>query len=76
MLKIRFQRAGRKNRPNFKLVVAEASSKRDGKYVTFLGTYNPFTKILNYNKFLLFTALKTGAYPTATVRYLLKKALN
>jgi small subunit ribosomal protein S16 len=40
-LKIRLRRQGRKNRAFYRLVVADAKSPRDGKYVESLGWYNP-----------------------------------
>lgn len=40
-LKIRLRKQGRTNRPFFRLVLAESTTKRDGKYVEMLGWYNP-----------------------------------
>ncbi|PHQ71205.1 MAG: 30S ribosomal protein S16 [Sneathiella sp.] len=40
-LKIRLTRQGAKKRPFYRIVVAEASSPRDGRYIEILGTYNP-----------------------------------
>ena len=40
-LKIRLSRGGTKKRPFYKIVVAEALSPRDGKFVERLGSYNP-----------------------------------
>lgn len=44
MLKIRYQRVGRKNHAHFRLVVAEDSAPIQGKIVEALGSYNPHTK--------------------------------
>ncbi|KAF3361425.1 30S ribosomal protein S16 [Chlamydiales bacterium STE3] len=41
-LKIRLRQQGRNNRPFYRVVVADARSPRDGKYVEALGWYNPF----------------------------------
>lgn len=41
-LKIRLRQQGRNNRPSYRLVVTEVTSKRDGKYVEALGWYDPF----------------------------------
>lgn len=41
--KIRLQRHGKKGRPFFHLVVVDSRSKRDGKFIEKLGTYNPNT---------------------------------
>ncbi len=40
-LKIRLTRGGAKKRPIYRIVVAEASSPRDGRFIEKLGTYNP-----------------------------------
>ena len=40
-LKIRLTRQGAKKRPFYRVVVAEASSPRDGRYLERLGIYNP-----------------------------------
>ncbi|MEM1282055.1 MAG: 30S ribosomal protein S16 [Chlamydiota bacterium] len=43
-LKIRLRKQGRTNRPFYRLVLAESTTKRDGKYVETLGWYNPIEK--------------------------------
>ncbi|MGB0935600.1 MAG: 30S ribosomal protein S16 [Alphaproteobacteria bacterium] len=40
-LKIRLARGGAKKRPYYRIVVAEATAPRDGRYVEKVGTYNP-----------------------------------
>lgn len=40
-LKIRLSRGGAKKRPYYRIVVADARSPRDGRYIERLGTYNP-----------------------------------
>lgn len=40
-LKIRLARAGAKKRPYYRIVVAENTSPRDGRFVEKVGTYNP-----------------------------------
>jgi small subunit ribosomal protein S16 len=40
-VKIRLRRTGRKKKPNYRVVVAESTSPRDGEYLDSLGTYNP-----------------------------------
>jgi small subunit ribosomal protein S16 len=42
-VKIRLQRHGSKKRPFYFIVVADARSPRDGKFIQKLGTYNPLT---------------------------------
>ena len=43
-LKIRLQRCGAKHNPAYRVVVAEASARRDGRSVEVLGFYNPIAK--------------------------------
>ncbi|NBR40669.1 MAG: 30S ribosomal protein S16, partial [Alphaproteobacteria bacterium] len=40
-LKIRLARGGAKKRPFYRIVIAEASSPRDGRFVERIGSYNP-----------------------------------
>ena len=40
-LRLRLARAGTKKRPFYRLVVAEASAPRDGRFVEKVGTYDP-----------------------------------
>ncbi|WP_238314871.1 30S ribosomal protein S16, partial [Methylobacterium crusticola] len=43
MLKIRLTRTGRKKRPSYRVVVAEARWARDGRRIAELGYYDPLT---------------------------------
>lgn len=40
-LKIRLSRGGAKKRPYYRIVVAEATAPRDGRFIEKVGTYNP-----------------------------------
>ncbi len=40
-LVLRMSRVGRKNRPHYRIVVADKRMPRDGRYIEKLGTYNP-----------------------------------
>jgi small subunit ribosomal protein S16 len=40
-LKIRLQRGGKTHKPAYRIVVADSRSRRDGRFVEVLGTYNP-----------------------------------
>jgi len=75
MLKIKLTRIGKKNQPYYRIIIAEARSKRDGKYIEALGTYNPLANpsIIKINKDRFQYWLKKGAKPTETVRKLYKK---
>jgi small subunit ribosomal protein S16 len=76
MLKIRLKRTGRKQKPFYKIVLMENLSRRDGKAISELGSYDPLRKIILINKSLIHNYIMNGAYPTNTVRHLLYKILN
>jgi small subunit ribosomal protein S16 len=64
MLKIRLKRTGRRNRPHYRIVVAESSSRRDGKVLATLGFYNPRTKELGLHLVKLRRYIRNGAQIT------------
>ena len=72
-VKIRLQRHGKKNFAFFHIVVADARSPRDGRYIEELGSYNPNSNPasinLNFERALAW--VKVGAEPTPTVRRIL-----
>jgi small subunit ribosomal protein S16 len=43
VLKIRLRRTGARKKPNYRIVVAESTAPRDGRYVEIIGTYDPLT---------------------------------
>jgi len=71
--KIRLQRHGKKSRPFYYIVVADARAPRDGKFIERLGSYNPNTNPatveLNFDKAVQWVG--NGAQPTDTTRTLL-----
>lgn len=75
MLKIKLSRTGKRGFATYKIIVNEAKSKRDGRYVELLGFYDPNTnpKTIKLNKKRLQFWLSQGAQPTDTVRRLIKK---
>ena len=44
MLKIRLRRTGARKKPSYRIVVADSTAPRDGKYVEIIGTYDPLTE--------------------------------
>jgi small subunit ribosomal protein S16 len=72
---IRLRREGAKNRPYYKIVVADSRSPRDGKFIEIIGTYDP--KIPGNNSSLKVERaeywISKGAQPSDTVRSLIKK---
>jgi small subunit ribosomal protein S16 len=73
-VKIRLQRKGRKKRPFYHIVVADARSPRDGRFISKLGTYNPMTKpaTIDIDREEAYEWLMKGAQPTDTVRAILR----
>ncbi|WP_445957670.1 30S ribosomal protein S16 [Yeosuana sp.] len=72
-VKIRLQRHGKKGKPFYWIVAADARSKRDGKYLEKLGIYNPNTNpaTVELNIDGAVTWLQNGAQPTDTARAIL-----
>ena len=74
MVKIRLARGGAKKKPFYFIVAADARSKRDGRFLEKLGTYDPFLEE-NQTKMeeeRLKYWLSVGAQPTDRVRKLMK----
>ena len=75
-LKIRLSRGGSKKRPFYRIVVAEASAPRDGRYVERVGHYNPMVAKDNDQRLVVNGDrvkhwLGLGAQPTERVQKLL-----
>ena len=72
-VKIRLQRHGKKGKPFYWVVAADARAKRDGRYLEKLGTYNPNTNpaTVDINVDNAVKWLENGAQPTDTARTLL-----
>jgi small subunit ribosomal protein S16 len=75
-VRIRLRRAGRKKQPHYRIVVAESTFPRDGRFIEIIGHYHPRqaensldvkTDRANY-------WLDSGALPSDTVRSLLRRA--
>jgi small subunit ribosomal protein S16 len=72
--KIRLQRHGRKKRPFYHIVVADARAPRDGKFIEKIGTYNPMTSpaTIDLDRDKAFDWLMKGAQPTYTMAAILR----
>jgi len=75
LVKLRLARAGNRNRPFYRIVAAEESRRRDGRFIEILGTYDPLKKPaeISVKADLVIKWLDNGAQPTDTVRNLLAK---
>jgi len=72
-VKLRLQRHGKKGKPFYWIVAADARSKRDGKFLEKLGIYNPNVNpaIIELNIDGAVQWLQNGAQPTDTARAIL-----
>lgn len=71
-LKIRLARGGAKKRPFYRIVVAEATAPRDGKFIEKVGTYNPLLEQGNAERIVINADrakywLSVGAQPSERV---------
>lgn len=76
-LKIKLQRGGATHNPVYRVVVAEARGRRDGRFVEKLGTYSPKQKAdkqLTLDVERVDYWISVGAIPTDTSNSLIKQA--
>ncbi len=73
-VKIRLKRMGAKKSPYYRIVVADANTKRDGKAIEYIGSYKPVgEKEVKINVEAAQKWLANGAQPTDTVKALFVK---
>ena len=77
-LKIRLSRGGAKKKPFYRIVVAETTSPRDGKFVEKIGSYNPMVDHDNKERLVIDAErvkywISKGAKPTLRVSKLISK---
>ncbi|MDV3196043.1 MAG: 30S ribosomal protein S16 [Candidatus Phytoplasma stylosanthis] len=75
-IRMRLQRFGNHKRPFYRIVAADSRSKRDGKFLEILGTYEPFSNLINIKLEKIEKWFSSGIQPTKTVKNLLKKHKN
>ena len=73
---IRLRREGTTKRPYYKIVVADARSPRDGKFIEIIGNYDPKKETANSNLDLSRADywISKGAQPSDTVRSLIRNS--
>ena len=76
MVKMRLKRIGAKKKPFYRIIVADARSPRDGKFIEQIGTYNPLVNPsdISFDAEKAKKWLSDGVQPTDTVKKLLKIA--
>ena len=75
-VKIRLKRMGMKKKPFYRLVVSDARSPRDGRFIEEIGYYDPMTEpaTVKINADAAKKWLANGAQPSDTARVLLKRS--
>ena len=78
MIKIRLQRHGARHAPFYRMVVTPSETRRDGRYIEVLGTYNPQSSARERELDLKLDRidhwLDVGAQPTDTARSLIRQS--
>lgn len=74
MLKLRLSRVGAKKQPSYRMVVAEATAPRDGRFVEVVGFYNPRTEpeTVQLKEDRVLYWLSVGVQPTDAVSRILR----
>jgi small subunit ribosomal protein S16 len=75
MVKIRLMRMGKRKQPSYRVVVADARSPRDGRFIENIGKYNPrvHPSTIDIDQERALHWLQRGAQPSDPVRVLLQK---
>lgn len=78
-VKIRLTRLGAKKKPFYRVVIANSTAPRDGKFIEIVGTYNPMlskenSERVKLNKERITHWLSVGAQPTERVAKLIKNS--
>lgn len=73
---LRLTRMGRHKRPFYRVVAVDSRSRRDGKYIEIVGTYDPLQDpaVTNLKSDRVLDWLHKGAQPSVTVRTLLRRS--
>ncbi len=75
-IKMRLARAGAKKKPFYQIIIADVRSRRDGRFIENVGTYDPNQNpaAVKFEEGKALEWLGKGAQPTDTVKQMLKKA--
>jgi small subunit ribosomal protein S16 len=76
-VRIRLTRLGKKKKPFYRIIVADSESKRDGKFLDIVGTYDPLQNpaVIKIDNEKLQEWIGKGALPTTTVKSLIGKTV-
>ncbi len=75
-VKIKLARFGTKSKPFYRIVVSENGTKRDGRFIERVGSYDPMVapSVVTFNEPRVQRWLSEGAQPTEVVRRLIQKS--
>ncbi|MGH2678829.1 MAG: 30S ribosomal protein S16 [Actinomycetota bacterium] len=75
MVKIRLMRVGKRKQPSYRVVVADARSPRDGRFIENIGKYNPrvHPSLIEIDDERAIHWLQRGAQPSDPVKVLFQK---
>jgi small subunit ribosomal protein S16 len=76
VVRIRLLRTGKRKQPNYRVVVSDQRSARDGRFIEIIGQYNPLTdpSTISIDEERALRWLGQGAQPSESVTALLKRA--
>ena len=74
-VRIRLRRIGKKKQPQYRLIVADAASPRDGRFIESIGRYNPRVDppLISVDEERALSWLRQGAQPSDTAKSMLVK---
>ena len=73
-VRIRLRRTGKRNQPCHRIVVTDARSPRDGRFIENIGTYDPRGKVERIDLERVDHWVARGAQPSETVAAIIKRA--
>ncbi len=76
MVKIRLRREGTKDRPYYRIVVADSRARKEGRFIEIVGNYDPMAGDDSYKIDLekVDAWIGKGAQPSETVNAIIRKA--
>lgn len=74
MVRIRLRRVGSAHQPQYRVIVADKESPRDGRFIEIVGQYNPRTEpgTIVFDEERIYHWLSVGAQPSESVQKLFK----
>ena len=74
-VRIRLRRIGKKKQPQYRLIVADSASPRDGRFIELIGRYNPRVDppLISVDEERALSWLRQGAQPSDTAKSMLVK---